>query len=264
MAINKNNTAYTFIFSIVMVVVVGAGLAYTSLSLKPLQKANSADKQKMDILFAIQVNSTRETADSIFSSHVLERVALNPTGSLDTSMTVPVDSKNSLDPFNIDIKKDYRSYKTKRDADGNIQINGYKFPLYVCEKDGQKLYVVPVVGSGLWGPIWGYVALKDDMKTIFGASFAHKTETPGLGAEINTAVWAKKFQGKLLREAKPYFDIIKGGKVGDDNQVDGITGGTITSKGVEEMMNRTLEVYDLYFKAIAEVEDNSDFDNTNN
>ena len=255
MAFNKNATGYTFLFSIVMVLIVGIALAYTSLSLKPLQKKNESDKQMIDILGAVGITTTRENAKVDFPRFVKERLSLDFEGNVLNSTSGNVDPNDTSDPFNLDVKKDYRSKKPASEL---------SFPLYICEENGENIYVIPVAGSGLWGPIWGYVALKDDMKTIFGASFAHKTETPGLGAEINTAVWAKKFQGKLLREAKPYFDIIKGGKVGDDNQVDGITGGTITSKGVEEMMNRTLEVYDLYFKAIAEVEDNSDFDNTNN
>jgi len=262
MAINKNNTGYTFLFSIIMVVVVGAGLAYTSLSLKPLQKANAADKQMIDILVAIQVTSTRETAKEVFASYVSERISIDAKGNLVSKITGLVDSKNALDPFNIDIKKDYRAYKTKRDADGNILRDGYTFPLYVCKKDGKKLYVVPVVGSGLWGPIWGYVALEDDMETIFGAAFAHKTETPGLGAEINMPSFSDQFQGKSLREAAPYFNVIKSGGATDDSSVDGITGGTITSKGVEEMMNRTLDVYLRYFKTLKTVE--SDSLNTNN
>ena len=254
MAINKNNTGYTFLFSIIMVVVVGAGLAFTSLYLKPLQKANAADKQMIDILVAIQVSSTRETAKKVFADYVSERVSIDSEGILVATMEGLVDFKNSSDPFNIDIKKDYRAYKTKRDADGNILRDGYKFPLYVCEKNGKKLYVIPVVGSGLWGPIWGYVALEDDMETIFGASFAHKTETPGLGAEINMPSFTDQFQGKSLREASPYFNVLKSGSATDDNSVDGITGGTITSKGVEEMMNRTLDVYLIFFETLKTVE----------
>ena len=110
------------------------------------------------------------------------------------------------------------------------------------------MYVVPVVGRGLWGPIWGFLALEVDGKTIYGAVFNHKTETPGLGAEIREDFFQEKFLGKSLRaEGSPYFEVRKGGAVTDDHSVDGITGGTITSRGVGEMIDRTMGHYMRYF-----------------
>ena len=139
------------------------------------------------------------------------------------------------------MKKDYRSKKPASEL---------SFPLYICEKEGENIYVIPVAGSGLWGPIWGFVALKSDMNTIYGAKFDHKTETPGLGAEIKDKFFSDKFQGKQLRDSAPYFTIEKGGRNTDIHSVDGITGGTITSVGVGEMMNRTLSIYQLYFNSV--------------
>ena len=243
MSINKNSTGYTFLFSIIMVVIVGASLAYTSLSLKPLQKANAADKQMVDILGAIQVSSTRAEAKADFLTYVVERLAIDSKGNVLSSKTGEIVSSDATDPFNINVKKDYRS---KKSADL------LSFPLYVCEKEGVKLYVIPVVGSGLWGPVWGYVALESDMNTIFGAKFDHKTETPGLGAEIKENFFSDKFSGKTLSESAPFFSVLKGGKVTDEHSVDGITGGTITSKGVEEMINRTLGIYSLYFESVTQ------------
>jgi Na+-transporting NADH:ubiquinone oxidoreductase subunit C len=115
------------------------------------------------------------------------------------------------------------------------------------------LYVIPVVGSGLWGPIWGYIAMESDMKTIYGAKFDHKTETPGLGAEIRENFFSDKFSGKTLNEVVPFFSVLKGGSVTDEHSVDGITGGTITSKGVEKMINRTLGIYLLYFESATQL-----------
>ena len=80
MAINKNSTGYTFVFSIIMVVIVGTSLAYTSLSLKPLQKANAADKKMVDILAAIKVQSSRETAEADFQDYVKERIVIKYSG----------------------------------------------------------------------------------------------------------------------------------------------------------------------------------------
>lgn len=239
MAINKNSTGYTFIFSILMVVIVGIALAFTSLTLKPLQKKNAADKQMIDILGAIQVITTRTNAKVDFPIYVVERVSLDSEGNVVDSKTGDISATDATDPFNLNVKKDYRS---KKPASELI------FPLYICEKGGDKIYVIPVVGSGLWGPIWGYIAIESDMQTIHGAKFDHKTETPGLGAEIREDFFTDKFRGKTLNDVNPFFNVLKGGSNTDTHSVDGITGGTITSKGVEEMVNRTLAIYLRYFE----------------
>ena len=123
------------------------------------------------------------------------------------------------------------------------------FPLFVCNKEGQDLYVVPVVGNGLWGPIWGFVALESDMETIYGAVFNHKTETPGLGAEIKEGFFQDPFKGKKISKVSPHFAVVKGGAPTTEYSVDGITGGTITSKGVGEMVDRTMAIYLKYFQS---------------
>ncbi len=249
MAINKNSTAYTFIFSIIMVVIVGVSLAFTSISLKPRQKANAADKQMIDVLGAIQVISSRATAKADFQKYIKERVSIDYNGKVVNSKKGEVVASDETEPFNIDVKKDYRANKPVKGDGYWGNATSLKFPLYICEKDGEKLYVIPVVGSGLWGPIWGYVALKSDMETIYGVKFDHKTETPGLGAEIREDFFSIKFDGKTISEASPYFSVLKGGSETDEHSVDGITGGTITSKGVEEMVNRTLDIYKKFFES---------------
>ena len=242
MAINKNATGYTFLFSIVMVLIVGTALAYTSLSLKPLQKKNEADKKMVDILGAIGIETSRENAITDFPIYVKERLSLDSEGNVLNRSSGNVDPTDSSDPFNLDVKKDYRSKKPASEL---------SFPLYICEENGENIYVIPVAGSGLWGPIWGFVALESDMKTIYGAKFDHKTETPGLGAEIKDDFFSDKFKGQKLREASPYFTIIKGGrKIEDMHSVDGITGGTITSVGVGEMIDRTISIYQYYFESV--------------
>jgi Na+-transporting NADH:ubiquinone oxidoreductase subunit C len=260
MAIDKNSTGYTLTFSVVMVVVVGSALAYTALALKERQDANAADKKKMDILAAIGVESTRENAGALFDEYVITRVALDIEGNAIVEESGDLDLKNPADPFNIDIMKDYRA-GLKNAAKANLgDIDGLKrelsgsdlrFPLYLCEKEGERLAVVPVVGSGLWGPIWGYVALSSDYQTIYGTKFDHKSETPGLGAEIKETFFTDKFKvGKKMNLSGPtIFEVVKGGASTTEYSVDGITGGTITSKGVGEMLNRTMGIYSTYFQS---------------
>ena len=111
MAINKNGTGYTFGFAIVMVVVVGAALAATAMSLKPLQQANAADKKMMDILGAIKVDSQRDNAKELFAEYVTSRVGIDASGKQVVVKEGEVKPTDAEDPFNIDIKKDYRSHK---------------------------------------------------------------------------------------------------------------------------------------------------------
>jgi Na+-transporting NADH:ubiquinone oxidoreductase subunit C len=130
------------------------------------------------------------------------------------------------------------------------------YPVFVySENGGQKKYVVPVRGKGLWGPIWGYVALAEDLNTISGAVFDHDKETPGLGAEINTDWFQEPFIGKtLFNEAGEFVSIqvVKGGAdPSSQHQVDGISGGTITSKALEAMLIDCLTGYVAHFKEIA-------------
>jgi Na+-transporting NADH:ubiquinone oxidoreductase subunit C len=261
MGINKNSTGFTFGFAIVMVVVVGSILAFLSISLKDLQKKNAADKKMMDILGAIQVDATRSNAAEQFGEYVKERIAIDFEGNVVRKADGDVDPKDKEDPFNIDTKKDYKNEikrivktsATQEEYSAAMKELGLEFAVYRCEVDNQPYYVVPMVGTGLWGPIWGYVSLEEDMETIYGAKFDHKAETPGLGAEIKEEFFQVQFRGKKLNDddpSEPIFVVQKSGKAPGEYKVDGITGGTITSKGVEEMMDRTFAIYTDYFKTV--------------
>ncbi|MFK8038630.1 MAG: NADH:ubiquinone reductase (Na(+)-transporting) subunit C [Crocinitomicaceae bacterium] len=234
MAVNQNSNSYTFIFAIILVAIVGTSLASLSVGLKPRQDKNVEVKKKMDILAAIKVETTRKTAADLYSQYVLadECIVINQKG----------DVVEGKDAFDINIKKEYRN-KNLPETDRN-------YPLYVASIDGGKKYIIPVVGSGLWGPVWGYLAVNEDKTSIFGAVFDHKTETPGLGAEIKTAMFMDQFNGEKIAENGAYkkMKIVKDGSgPSKEFTVDGITGGTITSKGVEEMLDRTVQVYVNYF-----------------
>ena len=119
--------------------------------------------------------------------------------------------------------------------------------------DGSLKYIIPMRGAGLWGPIWGYVALDDDKNTIYGTFFNHESETPGLGGEITTAKFQDGFIGKhiLNNGTLGNIEIAKGIATGE--QVQAISGATITSKGVETMINTTLQEYKQFVEADAAV-----------
>ena len=116
---------------------------------------------------------------------------------------------------------------------------------FVAEKDGDTKYVFPVYGTGLWGAIWGYVALNSDKNTVYGVYFSHASETPGLGAEIATEHFQTLFSGKkAVDNGQIVLGVVKNGKVENPEcQVDGISGGTITSDGVNLMLKNCLSNY---------------------
>lgn len=116
---------------------------------------------------------------------------------------------------------------------------------YEANVKGEKKYIIEVHGAGLWGPIWGYIALNDDKNTIFGTFFNHEGETPGLGAKIKEEAFQKEFEGHKIQNAdKIGIGIEKaGGKADGMEQVDAISGATITSKGVETMILESLKPY---------------------
>ena len=114
---------------------------------------------------------------------------------------------------------------------------------YVCDIKGEKKYVFPLKGMGLWGGISAFVAVNDDLNTIYGAYFNHESETAGLGAEIkDSQEWQEKFIGKKIfdENGRVVLSVVK--KVEDPaTQVDCVTGATLTSNGVDAMLKDCLK-----------------------
>lgn len=256
MAVDVNSNKYTFIFATVMVVVVATLLALASESLKPMQNENVANEKRQNILSSIGVNVPANEAKEAYAKYLVEATVLDANGAV---------KETELNAFDIDVLKDYKSglsniYKANAgdmDAMKSALLawgdGGVNYPLFVLEKDGENVFVVPVVGTGLWGPIWGYVTVAKDGKTVVGAVFDHKSETPGLGAEIKEASFQKPFEGKTIFDEAGEFTgikVMKGGAKGDAHGVDAISGGTITSNGVTEMLMRTLKLYEPYFQSL--------------
>lgn len=242
MALNKESNGFTFGFAIALVVVLGVILASLAEGLRPRKEGNVRVKKQIDILSAMmdveKEGIDRTNAEAEFTKYVdlSQAVILNNSGE-EVSM--------GEEAFEVDIKKEYR--------DKNLAENDKKFPLFKAQdKSGASRFIIPVVGKGLWGPIWGYICLEEDMRTILGVSFDHKTETPGLGAEINKPFFMDRWKKSEISDTDGNFqkyEVVKDNSGSTDpSKVDGITGGTITSKGVEEMVNRSLKIYSNYFK----------------
>ena len=223
---NKQGNTYTFLYSVVMVVVVAAVLSMISLSLLPLQEKNRMNEKRQNILSAINITSTAETAEDMLSKYVKEEYVVNAKGEKQNISGTVLD---------IDIAAEYSKKPEDR-----------KLPVYEATVDGAKKYILPIYGAGLWGPIWGYISLNDDKETVYGLYLGHQGETPGLGAEIATDKFRGQFPGKKISSATGLgIAIVKGAT---NDQVEAISGGTITSKGVEAMLKAYLTNYESFLK----------------
>jgi Na+-transporting NADH:ubiquinone oxidoreductase subunit C len=242
--INKEGNLYTFGFAIVMVIVVATLLSIAAMSLKPMQQKNEQQEKMQAILKTIGVNCTREEAELQFNDFVKKRLLLNFEAVVKSEESGEIDPLNKQDAFNIDIIKEFKN--------SSLGPENRNYPLYVCEKEGASYYVIPMVGKGLWGPIWGFMAISEDMNTVSGASFDHQKETPGLGAEIRYEPFQNQFPGEKIFDNNGKFvsiKVIKGGAdKSNEHGVDAITGGTITSTGVQKMIERTLKIYAPYLR----------------
>jgi Na+-transporting NADH:ubiquinone oxidoreductase subunit C len=235
---NKNSSGFTFLFASVMVILVAILLSLAVIGLGPFQAQNVKLEKMQNILSSIGVKTESTEAEKIFNQYIKEQLVLNNKGEK---------INGEVTAFDIDLKKELDKAKAG-EADKQL------FPLFVFNKEGKSYYTIPVRGKGLWGPIWGYIALEEDLNTVYGASFGHKGETPGLGAEINTEEFQKQFVGKKILDESGNFvsvKVVKGGADPEDlHGVDAISGGTITSNGVTEMLKRTIGNYLPYFKTI--------------
>ena len=225
MAINKNSNAYIIIYTVVMVVIVGALLAFLATSLKPQQDANVLNEQKVSIMKAFG------EADANFDEAV---DVCRLTGG---ELGVVADETPVFDLLG--------NRKALSEAEDGL-------PIFRMRKDDATKYVLPIVGKGLWGDIWGYVALQqtEDNVVITGIVMDHAGETPGLGAEIATPHVQAMFAGKALYNAEGEFAVrMQKGGAQNEHQVDAITGGTKTCDGVNAMLETSIGKYESFLRA---------------
>jgi Na+-transporting NADH:ubiquinone oxidoreductase subunit C len=229
------SNTYVFSFAGIMVVIVAAALSFTALKLQPIQEKNRATEFRQNILSSVNITSTKANAQEIYDKYIVESLVVNSKGEKIEGENAELITRN--------LKNELAKSPEQR-----------KLPIFVASNDEGKFLVIPVRGRGLWGPIWGYISLQDDYNTIYGAVFDHKGETPGLGAEINQDWFQNEFKGKQIFDNQGEFvsiDVVKGSAdPTSPHQVDGISGGTITSVGLEEMLLNGLASYQAYFNKV--------------
>ncbi len=233
---NKNSNTYIITYSAVMVVVVAVLLAYASLSLKAPQQENIKIEKMTAILSSIGKADGVATAGdkaafvtSQYDKYIVESYCVDSRG----EKVAGVDAFSQLSDLKAEFAK----------PAGEMAL-----PVFVSkDDDGSLTYIFPVWGVGLWGPIWGYVAMDADLNHVFGVSFDHQGETPGLGAEITTPLFTDQFKEKTIFEGGTFVSVAvlkgSGASAGNSHAVDAISGGTITSRGVEAMLKKCLGDY---------------------
>ena len=240
---NKNSNVYIIIYASVMIIIVAVLLSVASMALKSRQQANIAVEKQGAILSTIglggdadKVKDKTKYIEQEYEKYITDSYVVNGEG----------DRVEGAAAFGLldKLKDEYAKPQAER-----------QLPVFVARlDDGTVLNVLAVYGAGLWGPIWGYIALGSDWDTIRGAVFDHQGETPGLGAEIEKPAFSSQFTGKRLIKNGVFIPVavVKAGQVpaGDADYVDGISGGTITSKGVGAMIDNCLQPYSAFLESL--------------
>ncbi|WP_086476152.1 MULTISPECIES: Na(+)-translocating NADH-quinone reductase subunit C [Arenibacter] len=247
MAFDTEKNSYTVIFAAIMVVIVGSLLAFMASSLSDRISENERLEKQQNILYAMGVNENGDDEGSVnfvststvageFNKYITEQLIIE-------GEEVTKDENAYL----IDLKKE----ETRAKA-GEVR----RLPLFIGEKDGQKYYIIPMRGKGLWDAIWGFMSLDENM-VVQGVFFDHAGETPGLGANINQRYFMDDFIGESVLSGSRYVGVAvtKGNndptnERKDDNAVDALAGSTITGDGVTAMIRETLKLYKPYLETI--------------
>lgn len=212
-----DSNTYTIIYASVMVVVVAFLLAFVSSALRPLQEQNVELDKMRQILSALNITARGDDVRQLYDAHIKQDMILDANGT---------------------VISETGGFALGQTAD--------RFVVYIAEVDGERKYVIPLFGTGLWGAIWGHIALNADRNTVYGVNFAHAGETPGLGAEIATHTFQRQFQGKqIMREGELVSIAVvrPGTSAAGQDYVDGLSGGTITSHAVQVMLQQILGHY---------------------
>lgn len=232
---NRQSNTYTIIYSTVLVVLVGVVLSVVYQALRPKQVENIQNDTRRQILAAALITpSEGQDIATLWQEHIAASYIVNDKGE-------KIDG--AQDPFDVNV-----SQEVKKAPDQRL------LPVFECNTDKGTKYILPVYGAGLWGPIWGYIAFDNNGDTIYGAYFAHQGETPGLGAEIEKPAFQKQFEGKDIFSTDGQFQSVKVVKNGQEPAtgawVHAISGGTITSQGVQKMLLNSLEPYSAFLAAL--------------
>lgn len=231
----RQSNLYIILYASAITIVCGGLLAFASISLKDAQDANIALEQKKNILGSVLTLDENVNVTEVYNKRVKPFV-------IDFDGNV----KEGITPEQVTVASEYK----KKPQDRLLPV--YEF---ASDTDPNKVEyaVMPVYGYGLWNNIWGFVAVRSDFNTIQGVKFQHAGETPGLGARIESDEIQDRFKGKHIFENGNLMSVrIQKGEgldySNDAHKVDGMSGATLTGKGVNNMLADYLACYEKYLK----------------
>lgn len=235
---------YIFFYITVLTAIVALLLSVAALVLQPFQQANIDNEKMMNILQAADVQDVnKDNVQELFNKDCVKMMLVNSEGEVVEECTSDF---TKFRAFNMNVKDEL--YKRDNGQD-------YVLPIIVINNGKENVNVIQLQGAGLWGPIWGYIGMTSDFQNVVGVVFDHKSETPGLGAEIATPRFKDQFKGKTIFSGGEFvsIDVIKGGVANlaadlQKHSVDAISGGTITSQGVNKMIENVLKSYLPYIE----------------
>ncbi|MEX0617713.1 MAG: Na(+)-translocating NADH-quinone reductase subunit C [Pseudohongiellaceae bacterium] len=242
---SKDSVRQTLLVAFLLCLVCSIVVSGTAVILKPMQDDNKLLDRQKNIL----------AAAGLFDSQVHTNADVGMLFEQFTPLIVDLDesrlvSENELDALGIDpVTYDPRDALTDpdlsnalpRDEDiANIKRRVRYTTVYVVAEDGGtgfETIVLPISGYGLWGILYGYLALEGDANTVTGIGFYELKETPGLGAEVMNPRWQGQWPGKEIYDGngRVAIDVVQGGAAGD-HEIDGLAGATLTSRGVENII----------------------------
>ena len=234
MKLSRRSKVYTSEYILSRVGGVGVALADTSMAVSERRGENErADKMRQVLASIHVVPAAGEKPAEVFDWYIAEQKVLDASGQV-------VDGENA---FDIDVAQQSKLPSDKR-----------LLPLFVADVDGATKYIIPMSGTGLWGPIWGYISIDADGTTVYGAYFAHKGETPGLGAEIDKPQFCNSFDGKHVIQDGVFqpISVVKPGMrpSGNEHFFHRISGCPFTSRGVCAMLDNCLVPYRAFLSAV--------------
>lgn len=235
----RDSTLGTFMVALVLCLVCSSIVAVAAVMLKPLQDYNKELDRKKNILLSAglcEKSASAKDVDSVYEESIVARLVNLETGEL---------VGEDIDPATYDAKK------AAKDADLQVAVQpegglpGIKFRepyafVYEIQKSGQTDgYILPIYGKGLWSTLYGFIAVGADRQTVRGITFYAHAETPGLGGEVDNQRWKDLWPGKqaYAENGDVALTVLKGKAEADDpHAVDGLSGATITTKGVDRLV----------------------------
>jgi len=241
---SRDSVLGTFLVATVLCVVCALVVSTAAVSLKKKQDENRELDRKKNILLAAALcdkNATDKEVDKIYAKQI-EEVLID----LDTGEPVGADT---VDPKTYDPVKASKDLDLKEKITPKGELPGFTFrepyaSVYkIVDGDQTQGYIFPVYGKGLWSTLYGFLALEADKTTVRGITFYKHGETPGLGGEVDNDTWKGQWTGKVIYQGDSQevaLEVLKGKVDGSSpdavRQVDGLSGATITTKGVDNLV----------------------------